>query len=131
MVWETKKVVCPVQSLTGQLQHAATVIRPGHTFIRRLYDLLSISQAHIWLNKEARSDLVWWFTFLCQWNGLNATHFEGVQSLFTICLISVYRKWEPVHVIFFDNNELCPIAAILEYYSCKRDRFWSSVSADG
>jgi len=61
-----------LQSITNLLQHAATVVHPGRTFIRRLYDLLSTTctqHHHIRLNLEARSDLAWWATFLEGWNG--------------------------------------------------------------
>ena len=30
-----------LRSLTGQLQHASVVVKPGRTFLRRMYDLLS------------------------------------------------------------------------------------------
>lgn len=60
-----------LQSITGLLQHAATVVCPGQTFIRKLYDLLAIIRAphhHIRLNTEARSDFTWWSLFLESWN---------------------------------------------------------------
>ena len=62
-----------LQSLTGQLQHAATVVRPGRTFLRRLFDLKYTRKPHhhIRLNKEARSDLKWWQTFIRSWNGIS------------------------------------------------------------
>ena len=74
--WAEKKSCTKreLQSLAGQLQHAATVVRPGHTFIRRLYDLLSVSRAahhHVRLNQEARSDLARWASFLESWNGVS------------------------------------------------------------
>ena len=56
-----------LQSLVGQLQHAATVVRPGCTFLRRLFDLLKHTRKphhHIRLNKAARSNLAWWQTFI-------------------------------------------------------------------
>lgn len=31
-----------LQSLIGQLQHAATIIKPGRTFLRRMHDMLSL-----------------------------------------------------------------------------------------
>ena len=58
-------------SLAGQLQHAATVIRPAKTFLRRLFDLSATVQKphhHLSLNKGARSDLAWWLEFLTDWN---------------------------------------------------------------
>ncbi len=61
-----------LESLTGQLQHAATVVRSGRTFLRRMYDLLSSTKRphhHIPMRKALRSDLAWWDTFLASWNG--------------------------------------------------------------
>ena len=60
-------------SLIGSLQHAAKVVRPGRTFLRRLVDLSRIPKAlHHWvrLNGEARSDIRWWDTFADTWNGV-------------------------------------------------------------
>ena len=58
-----------LQSLTGLLQHAATVVRPGRTFMRRMCDLLKLANKpghHIRLNKGFRSDLAWWSTFAAE-----------------------------------------------------------------
>ena len=63
-----------LQSLTGQLQHATTVVHSGRTFIRRLYDMLAVTHSahhHIRLNMDARSDLAWWSMFLESWNGVS------------------------------------------------------------
>ena len=60
-------------SLIGQLNHAAKVIRPGRTFLRRLIDLscsVSCLHHHIRLNVSARSDIAWWSTFCEEWNGV-------------------------------------------------------------
>ena len=59
-------------SLIGQLQHAATVVKPGRTFLRRMIDLaarFSRLDHHIHLNAQFRSDLQWWSLFLPDWNG--------------------------------------------------------------
>jgi hypothetical protein len=50
-------------SITGQLQHAETVVWLGRTFLRHLFDLsttVSKPNHHVNLNKVARSDLMWW-----------------------------------------------------------------------
>lgn len=70
-----------LQSLIDQLQHAATVVKPGRTFLQRMYDLLKVGTAwgkqtlpggqYLRLNLEFRSDLAWWSQFLCQWNGVS------------------------------------------------------------
>ena len=62
-----------LESLLGHLQHAATVVRPGRTFVRRLIELLSVAKSKgswVRLNASTRSDLVWWVTFIEGWNGV-------------------------------------------------------------
>ena len=59
-----------LESLLGHLQHAATVVRPGRTFVRRLIELLSTVQTRdrwIRLNASTRSDLMWWLLFMEGW----------------------------------------------------------------
>ena len=63
-----------LQSLAGQLQHAASIVRPGRSFLRRLFDLLSTvskQHHHLRLSQGIRSDLAWWSTFMDQWNGVS------------------------------------------------------------
>jgi len=70
--WCTKRELL---SIAGQLQHAATVVRPGRIFLRRLFDLSSMVAKldhHIKLNAGAWSDLAWWHEFLEDWNGVSS-----------------------------------------------------------
>ena len=70
-------------SLAGQLQHAATVVRPGRSFLRRLFDLSATVQKphhHLSLNRGARSDLAWWHEFLTVWNGVSLLAVLGEQE---------------------------------------------------
>ena len=63
-----------LQSLTGKLQHACKVVKPGRSFLRRMFELLrGIGKAHhqVRLNHSFRSDLVWWDAFLESWNGVS------------------------------------------------------------
>ena len=63
-----------LESLVGKLAHACTVVRPGKTFLRRMFELLSgVRQPyhHIRLNVAFRSDLMWWVVFLETWNGVS------------------------------------------------------------
>lgn len=63
-----------LESLLGHLQHAAIVVRPGRTFVRRLIELLAaFKQGDHWvrLNVSTRSDIVWWQTFMEEWNGIS------------------------------------------------------------
>ena len=60
-----------LESLLGHLQHAAAVVRPGRTFMRRLIELLSAFQDRehwIRLSEETCSDLCWWAHFMERWN---------------------------------------------------------------
>ena len=61
-------------SLVGQLHHASAVVKPGHTFLRRLIDLsttVTKLHHHIRLKNSARSDIQWWHSFLAIWNGIS------------------------------------------------------------
>ena len=61
-------------SLVGLLQHASTVVRPGRTFLRRMYDKLAgmkKPQHRTRLGAAVRSDLAWWRCFLRNWNGVS------------------------------------------------------------
>ena len=67
----TKKAL---ESLTGLLQFATKVVRPGRPFLRRLYalkDVGSLPSHHIRLNAPARADLLWWHLFADRWNGIS------------------------------------------------------------
>lgn len=61
-----------LERLVGHLSHAATVMKPGRSFLRSLFNLLKGSRAahhFVFLNKAARADLKWWFYFLQVWFG--------------------------------------------------------------
>ena len=61
-----------VQSLTGLLNFACSVIKPGRAFLRRLIDLtVGIRSPHhlIRLTKEVKEDLKVWLSFLAEFNG--------------------------------------------------------------
>ena len=63
-----------LQSLVGHLNHAAKVVKPGWSFLRRLIDLLPIANQpdhYICLNAAFRADLFWWVTFVKDWNGIS------------------------------------------------------------
>lgn len=63
-----------VLSLVGILQHAAKVVRPGRTFVNRMYSTAAKVQELDYftrLNKEFQSDLYWWHVFLGLWNGVS------------------------------------------------------------
>ena len=61
-----------LQSLISHLSHAATVVMPGRTFLRRMIDLMKVARHprhHVRLTAEFKSDLHWWASFLPGWNG--------------------------------------------------------------
>ena len=65
-----------LQSLTGLLQHATKVVRPGRPFLHRLYALQNVGSYpahHIRLNVAARADITWWYLFIERWNGVSIT----------------------------------------------------------
>ena len=60
-----------LESLIGVLQHAAIVIPPGRTFVRRMIDQMKGARRQhyfIRLNRQFRADLYWWKTFAQAWN---------------------------------------------------------------
>ena len=71
----TRKRTCQwkeLESLLGYLCHAATLIHQGRAFLRNHFPLLALDRAphhYIRLNLAARADLLWWSTFLKDWNG--------------------------------------------------------------
>ncbi len=75
LLQESHKKACTrkeLESLVGHLSHAATVIRPGCTFLHQFFDLLHLHRGpnqYTRLNTGARADLVWWRCFLQKWNG--------------------------------------------------------------
>ena len=63
-----------VERLTGILQFACKVVRPGRPFLRRLYALQEVgshSRHLVRLNKPARADIIWCHLFVERWNGIS------------------------------------------------------------
>ena len=74
-----------ILSLVGSLQHASKVVRPGHMFTARMYSTAArVKELHHFtrLNKDFRSDLHWWYTFINNWNGLSFLHLAQHQLTF-------------------------------------------------
>ena len=71
-----------ILSLVGLLQHATKVIRCGRTFVSRMYSAAArIKELDHFtrLNKEFRSDLWWWHTFMENWNGLSLLRLKASE----------------------------------------------------
>ena len=63
-----------ILSLVGLLQHATKIVCPGRIFVHRMYSVAAKVQEmdhYTRLNKEFRSDLYWWHTFITSWNGIS------------------------------------------------------------
>ena len=75
-----------LQSLLGHLNHAAMVVRPGRTFLRRTIDCLSQTghpDHFIRLNRQFHSDLLWWHTFLSHWYGVSTLRLPVPSTIVT------------------------------------------------
>ena len=63
-----------IQELAGILNFACSVIYPGKTFIRRMYNLMvgkKSQYSRIYISKEVKDDIKMWLEFLSQFNGYN------------------------------------------------------------
>lgn len=72
--WQRKKRASKkdIQRICGKLNWACRVIRGGRHFLRNIINLikrLKNDKHRIWINREARSDLIWWSTGLQIFNG--------------------------------------------------------------
>ena len=80
-----------LESLIGHLHHAAKVVWPGRTFVRRMIDLLCCFRKPdhpIRLNCEFRRDLDWWHTFISSWNGVSFWLYPGVPVVSDVEVVS-------------------------------------------
>ncbi len=73
--WLDKKAIPrrELESLVGKLAHAAQVVQPGKTFMRRLFELQKGCRKlyhMVRLSQSIRSDLQWWALFMEDWNGI-------------------------------------------------------------
>lgn len=72
-----QKTVCTKRQLLqllGHLNFASRIILPGRSFVSYLINLSTTAKDlhdFVHLNKECRTDLTFWLTFLQQWNGVN------------------------------------------------------------
>ena len=74
MVEEKKATKHKILYLVGLLQHATKVVRPGRSFVSRMYSTVAkVKDLDFYakLNKEFWSDLIWWRTFVNSWKGLS------------------------------------------------------------
>ena len=79
-----------LQSLAGKLQHACKVVRPRRTFLRRVFEMISVTEKkhdHVRLNTAFWSDIAWWHTFLADWNGVT------IMSGILLGILETWKKW--------------------------------------
>ena len=70
--WSSKRVATKRELLLGHLNHSATVVPAGKSFLRHLINAMSQlrQQSHLTrLNTLCRSDIIWWLSFVEKWNG--------------------------------------------------------------
>ena len=63
-----------ILSLVGLLEHTTEVVKPGQTFVARMYKAgAKLKKLHhkTRLTKGFQSDLQWWHIFVTTWNGVN------------------------------------------------------------
>ncbi|XP_011406708.1 PREDICTED: uncharacterized protein LOC105314309 [Amphimedon queenslandica] len=61
-----------LESLTGKLQFASRVVRPGRCFLQHFYAAIAVARKKaevMRVNKTVRADIRWWHTFAQEWNG--------------------------------------------------------------
>ena len=59
--------------MIGLLQHAAKVVQLGRIFVKYMYNVAARVcelDHYVQLDREFKSDLCWWHTFLGEWNGI-------------------------------------------------------------
>ena len=70
-------------SLIGKLSFASKVVKPGRIFVRRLIDTsmrVSSLRGKITIDHETKADLIWWDTFIQDWNGISIIQEPFVTS---------------------------------------------------
>ena len=74
LVWVKRTQLQRFQQVLGFLNFACKVVRPGRTFLRRLYDKCSsasLPHHFVRIDQEARKDLKAWWHFLSEYNGVS------------------------------------------------------------
>ena len=97
-----------LESLIGHLHHAAKVVWPGRTFLRRMLDLLCCFRTRdhpIRLSSEFRLDLQWWHDFLTSWHGVSLWLFPGMSAPTDVEVTSdAAGSWASGHVTIMNGS---------------------------
>jgi len=73
-----------LESLVGRLCNTSRVVKPGKTFMRHLFEALAGARRphhHIHLGSPVCSNILWWHTFMAEWNGVRIIPHPAPPSL--------------------------------------------------
>ena len=88
-VKKERATIKELQSLTGLLNFACKVIRPGRYFLRRIIDHTARMLKHLkdphsfarWIIPPVvKEDIIWWLTFVDKWNGISLLYDDAWTS---------------------------------------------------
>ena len=85
-----------LQRITGLLQFATKVVRPGRPFLRRLYALQEVGSHpdhFVRLSQPARADIMWWYIFTERWNGISLLWDLGLSKAHLQVLSDASGSW--------------------------------------
>ncbi len=115
-----------LELLVRVMQHAATVVRPGRTFLRCAIDLLrELRKKHhfITLHRQFRVDVNWWLIFATQWNGV-AVLLPSASECFEFAS-DASGAWgcnqQPKHCTLLGSSHLRRGIIILYFYYIRTD----------
>ena len=76
-----------LQSLAGRLSWAASVVKGGRVFLRRIFNTIRMLRQNthrVRVNSEVRMDLLWWSSFISTFNGRSVILDQyPIESVFT------------------------------------------------
>ena len=97
-----------LQSLIGQLNHAASVFWPGRAFTRQLIETMKIPKKPLQcvrLNAHCKADIAWWSCFVASWNGVSMFPSERPGPTVVLdasgswgCQIQWLPCWQSLHI---------------------------------
>ena len=129
--WLTKRKATKRQilSLVGILKHATKVVRPGRTFLSRMYSAaakLKKLSHHKKLSAAFRSDLRWWHTFVTHWNGVSFLHLTPSGSALDCCIeTDASGSWGMVHGLLAVGSSISGLMTMLQLVSWQKNWYQS------
>ena len=80
-----------LQSLIGVLTHASKVVKSNWVFLHRLSTDIKDPEHFRHLNLEGKSDIEWWYQFICQWNGRSIIPLPRLQPF--VLVLDTLGNW--------------------------------------